>query len=147
MKLTELMIGDLLEYNGSYTKVLDMVSCGSTYPLSLVNIMDSEDVRLLFERDLKDVKPIAITPEILKANGFVEKETGKGRFTWTDGESADIEMWKTCGPKWSLEILSKDRTQGMTLQIPCVHETQHVVRLMGLNDFADNFVIEKGGAQ
>lgn len=147
MKLTELMIGDLLEYNGKYTKAIDMVSCGSTYPLTLVEIADPERVRLVFKQDLEKVKPIAITPEILKANGFVEKEAGKGRLVWTDGETVDIEMWKTCGPKWSLEILSKDRMQGMTLLIPSVHELQHAVRLMGLYDFANNLVIEEGGKQ
>lgn len=147
MRLNEVMIADLLEYDGSYTKVLDIVSCGSTYPISLENIKDSEDVRLLFEKDLKNIKPIAITPEIIKANGFVEKEIGKGLFAWTDGESVDIEIWKTCGPKWSLEIVTKDRTQGMTLLIPCIHELQHAVRLMGLYDLADNFKIEKGGEQ
>jgi hypothetical protein len=147
MKLTELMIGDQVKYQGLYTEVVDIVSCGSTYPLTLANIKDPEDVRLLFGQNLKDVKPIAITPEILKANGFVEKEAGKGRLVWTDGETVDIEMWKTCGPKWSLEILSKDRMQGMTLLIPSVHELQHAVRLMGLYDFANNLVIEEGGQQ
>lgn len=81
-----------------------------------------------------DAKPIPLTPEILKANGWKWRKKGlisSMRLFDEDGHSI---MTLTYGNIMSIG--------GHEIKVQYVHELQRALRCCGLNDIADNFKIE-----
>ena len=71
--------------------------------------------------------PIEITAEILGANGFIKT-----------GYMCRCVHNRMKNRAWTAKIY---------IDAHYVHELQHALRLAGLDDLADNFIIEKGGTQ
>ena len=116
MKATELMIGDKV-----MVKVLSQIP--DTYVLHTWTAND-------YSRDIQ-VKPIPLTPGILEKNGW--KDTGLWHI-YHDG----INTIQSCLPDMrgiinGIEI--KD------FQCKYVHQYQHLMRLCGLDELADNFKV------
>lgn len=86
-----------------------------------------------------DIEPIPLTEEILKANGFESDNYG-----YFVVESQDIHFWiiRYCEED-GCKHFSGHWVIGEIIPIDYVHELQHALRLCGLNELADNFVIEK----
>lgn len=89
----------------------------------------------------RDLKPIPLTPGILEKNGFVFNNEYFPE-VWTSKDSRVIltqegTSWKT----WYIHIYSEDFSTIGDVECDYVHELQHVLRLCGLNDLADNFKI------
>ena len=79
----------------------------------------------------RDIKPISLTPEILKKNGFKDAEY------WC--EYKDDKVVIQC----RLPIM-RARIKGIVIEnLKCeyVHQYQHFLRLCGLNELADNFKV------
>lgn len=102
------------------------------YPLGLFHddVCATDGDRYIF------VKPIPLTEEILKANGFRESIEED---TWyfpecckAHGRGYAIE--KEIDGIWYI-------TDHLLMPIIYVHELQHALRLCGLNDIADNFKV------
>ncbi len=138
MKSKELMIGDWVEYDQYITTVR--------------NLSDKIVLSGCVGR-LDEVRPVPITPEILKANGITLKEVGDNGPATPPRDRNRLEKWMI-HTTWKDVKLWYDRLtmcwhlQDMTAaQFQHVHELQHALRMIGLTDFADNFVIKKGGEQ
>ena len=95
------------------------------------------------------IKPIPITPEILEANGFIK--TGYMCRCCHNLADFDNHAQLDYNLKFSTFEIKRMKNRAWTAKIYIdahyVHELQHALRLAGLNDLADNFVIEKGGEQ
>lgn len=91
------------------------------------------------------VQPIPLTADILMANGFERKQLAncvryrllaKGTIIW-----AEID-----GLCWSIDLVTH-KTDCNEFLVEYVHELQHLLRMAGLSDLADDFKLEKGGRQ
>lgn len=105
------------------------------------------------ERYYSCFDPITITPDILKANGFESRELyhftlyqlGKESFSI----AYDLLLKNLCAFTKTVQagcrLCNTPDKSELSIQIQYVHELQQAMRLIGLRDLADNFVIEKGG--
>lgn len=140
MKANELMIGDWVEY-GQY--------------ITTVRQLSDKIILSGCVGRLDEVRPVPITEEILEANGiktdsYLEQQLGYKNSSWYVVED-DYGMHKyTQDPVFHFGRLDDtfDGLQSLTLcNIRSVHEFQHALRMIGLSDLADNFIIKKGGQQ
>lgn len=123
MKAKELMLGDIILKDGQAGRVIE-----------------------LYGGEVADCyAPVFITPEILEANG-IRHYKDCGRLSYYKRMDIDFviryEIYSGC-----IEIKLCDGNSISVERITKVHELQHVLRLIGMNDLADNFVVEKGGGQ
>lgn len=118
MKAQDLMVGDWMIVDNEAMQVMPAL------------------IDALFYDDPIKVEPIEITTEILEANGFENyKNIGSIRYFIKDGVKYEVHQ--------GLLYFGRGEIQG----IEYVHELQHILRLIGINDLADNFKIKEGGQQ
>ena len=126
MEAEELMIGDLVMWRGSIRHV-KAVRNGEV----MVRMIEKcfGDKYLLIE----NIEPIPLTEEILKANGFEKNDNVQGwqypndRVIFCLEELSNVFIWNGVYNDICIEH---------------VHILQHVLRLCGLNELADNFKIK-----
>lgn len=140
MKPNELMIGDWVEY-GQY--------------ITTVRHLSDKIVLSGCVGRLDEVRPVPITTEILEANGFESRELyhftlyqlGKESFSI----AYDLLLKNLCAftktVNTGCRMYNTPDKSELSIHIQYVHELQQAMRLIGLRDFADNFVIKKGGSQ
>ena len=142
MKANEVMIGDWVEPNQckvptTYTRVEMIMTDG-------VHMEEAER-----QFDFEELHPIHVTKEILEANGFIKS----GYMCRCVYNLADFDNHAQLdyNLKFSTFEIKRMKNRGWTaklyIEAQYVHELQHALRLAGLSDLADNFVIEKGGQQ
>ena len=130
MKATELIIGD-------------WVSCGGT-PIRVENIHgdcinfqhDIPFVQEEFMIDFAEIVPISLTPEILEKNKF-NQVIDTCKIKTYHRKPINVIMFST--PE--ITILPEESFIIKNLKIQYVHEFQHILRLCGMNELADNFKI------
>lgn len=90
------------------------------------------------EREQKPLDPVPLTKEILKTNGFADYNKVMQYCFYEDGIPYSLilretlnEDWEPDG--WGIEI------GGILSVIKYVHELQCLLRIVGLNELADNF--------
>lgn len=151
MKACELMIGDLIYVYGRngniFSKPHWYIRKVTADWLADMDIREANDKELtdngivipnqLF---IGDTKPIPLTDDILKANGFEDETSNFWKLRVDDK------------PHHYIFRLNKGGALGgdgysmncniYTITINYVHELQHALRICGLNDLADNFKIE-----
>lgn len=133
MRFTELMINDWV--------YVDWVIKGN-FQVTGIDKIEMQTTATSNYMGHEYAHPIPITPEILEANEFT-KETvcnGEQRYLLHIGELCII--WANLAKSEYDIQTNKGRLQGIKLD--SIHELQHALRLIGLNDFADNFKIMKG---
>lgn len=147
MKVTELMIGDYVNFKGD-AYIFEEISAQGwvhlIYPDTgiRVNIISDYIIDLL--------EPVPLTPEILKLNGFNECSTEV--YTYRIEHETDISVYFSFNAKKgeskivvSINSLSL-RKDGSNLLHICdinyVHEFQHALKLFGLNNLADNLKLK-----
>lgn len=84
---------------------------------------------------IEDIESTPITPEILKANGFVEHCGGIFRYEWMwQGESSGITLCSFDEEHWFVDLFFKEGKDIMC-NIPTfsVHQLQHILRLAGVD--------------
>lgn len=129
MKANELMIYDWVEY-GQY--------------ITTVRQLSDKIILSGCVGRLDEVRPVSITPEILEANG-IRHYKDCGRLSYYKRLEADFTIrYEIYAGYIGIELVDGNRIS--VDRITKVHELQHVMRLIGLNDMADNFIM-KGGAQ
>ena len=128
MKEKDLMIGDKV-----MVKVLSQIP--NTYVLHTWTAND-------YSRDIQ-VKPIPLTAEILEKDGWkrdIDKE-------WEYNNSHILPHYCYQWEKQNVKIEMYAGLEGFTISLIigrrfyAVHELQHVLRLYGLDELADNFKI------
>lgn len=124
MDSKSLMIGDLVSLRNKSYKIGALSS-------HCVVLQGYEPIGL----DWNDIEPIPLTPEILEKNGFKNKP--HFRTYEKDGVPFFVEIDKA-------ELCLGDCWDDNSIIYACqyVHELQHALRLCGLNELADNFIIQ-----
>ena len=128
MKEKDLMIGDKV-----MVKVLSQIP--NTYILHTWTAND-------YSRDIQ-VKPIPLTAEILEKDGW-ERDIDK---EWEYNNSHILPHYCYQWEKQNVKIEMYAGLEGFTISLIigrrfyAVHELQHVLRLYGLDELADNFKI------
>lgn len=140
MKPNELMIGDWVIDAGITSRtVYKRINRTDERSNSCV----ADDYKVILGE--AGIKPIPITPEILEANG-IRHYKDCGRLSFYKRIDADFVIrYEIYAGYIGIELCDGNRIS--VERITKVHELQHVLRLIGMNDLADNFVIEKGGEQ
>ena len=128
MKATELMIGDWVKVKGTfaYDKVQEIAIDENMQ--WYISFACSTTLFHAYE-----FEPIPLTTEILEKNGFVELKLDEGSSTI---------LWEYY--PWNIEYdITYDEYYGMRgeIKIEYVHQLQHILRLYGENELADNFKI------
>ena len=125
MKATELMVGD-------WVCLKDDIKC--ELPLKVDGVL-TDDISLEGEGFLGGAKglirPIPITPEILEKNGWKETQY------WHEYQDGKNTI-QCCLPDM------RGRINGIEIEhFKCeyVHQYQHLLRLCGLDELADNFKV------
>lgn len=154
MKPTELnskslMIEDLVSYNGTPIKVENIHEDCINYSPDIPYVQEE------FFIDITDIKPIPLTKEILEKIGFnkVPQQGCLNSYYWMmekyEEESEEllyrIQAYKTIfrGMYISIDNYADCEQIKISKQIEHFHELQHVLRLCGLNDLADNLKLEE----
>lgn len=99
--------------------------------------------------DLEFVKPILLTEEILKLNGFITNNdhtlTGSKIYHRLCGKYEEYKVTVRLLNGWVKIESFDDRWYtllDLSVQLRYVHELQHALRLCGLHELANNFKIE-----
>ncbi len=126
MKAEDLMIGDWVSFRSAFLDRVDGIAIGG------------HSVHLEHDRwqPVSDLKPIPITPEILKKNGFSLDEFGE----WYEREVLVKERnhWVNVAFRndgvavYDLDILTGGKSS-ICVHKNYVHELQHALRLCGID--------------
>ena len=139
MKPNEVMIGDWVKFTDPDTNETEL------HRISQEDFSGNDKFWNCFSR-------IEIAPEILEAKGFykVSKDESENIVkpdVWIyEKEDNVIVIGLKGGDFSSFEIYNDRRYAAFTDRL-YVSELQHAMRMMGMHELADNFVIEKGGKQ
>jgi hypothetical protein len=152
MKTTELMIGDWVNVPmAKLTARIDSILSKREAHNDACIVVDFNGQGYLAHYTENDLKPILLTAEILEKNGLkYEVDYGGYHRSILGSHSKDNEplicvQWNPQGEisQWEVSnksgILTGVVAYGYTAI--AVHELQHILRMVGLNDLADNFKI------
>ena len=133
MKHNEVMIGDWVRFTDPDTDETELIRVAT------------DDIGYDSEEFWQCFSPIEITPEILEANG-IRHYKDCGRLSFYKRMDADFVIrYEIYAGYIGIELCDGNRIS--VERITKVHELQHVMKLIGLNDLAVNFKLEKGGDQ
>lgn len=147
MKANELIVGDIVLVDGIPRKVAQVTKRKIGYHLSEMECV-------MHYARLCEIRPVPITPQMLKANGF-RYENGVHLCSSIYGDMAKdkgphIEIvWQYNGVLEirSWEVYNKTGiTQGAVAfgyNPIAVHELIHILRMVGLNELAEKIKIKK----
>ena len=128
MKVSEIQIGDYVNYRGQIIKVTSLYDKGGS---NEVGWSDKESVWV----NADNVEPIPLTPEILEKNGFV---TNDEQGNWKGYRIYSLfNTNKSC--IFMLKLYEKDSIVEISLDMSpyyivfkFVHQLQHALRLCGI---------------
>ena len=86
-----------------------------------------------------DYSGVNITYKILSVNGFRSFVDDEGESFLMDEVDRELQIHKE-GYNWRIRI-QRGHEASVSIKARYVHELQHAMRLMGLNDLADNFKV------
>lgn len=125
MKCKELMINDWV--SDKYGYLMQITVIGDGY----VSFEDDEGNLCQLDDKCNQPEPIPLTYEILKKNGWKDAEF------WCEYQEGNNSI-QACLPDM------RGRINGIEIEhfkCECVHQYQHLLRLCGLDELADNFKI------
>jgi len=140
MKANELMIGDWVKSEDTICRVWCI-----DWQLQLVRCHRNGQE---WDTTIEEIKPIPLTEDILKANGWevMGKNIGMVRCLYRLSDNVRIRIYLHY--PYMLHYVDDTRTDGYEERewsignITKVHELQHALRICGLNELADNFKIK-----
>jgi len=137
MKARDFMIGDWMQDGNGFPMRIVTVGEGWAYADFEGNEADPWEYR---DRDFADgtANPVELTAAMLEASGF---ERGVHTAEWVRDADADCPTMiavDACGTA----SVYKEGFRYCNGRARYVHELQHVLRLAGLNEIADNFKLE-----
>ncbi|MBR5377987.1 MAG: hypothetical protein IK135_02595 [Bacteroidales bacterium] len=148
MNHKELMIGDWILYTTKAWKVIDLMSCGSHYPMTIgkdsFERCREDGVIFLDEKDIATALPLLISEQMFSANGFRRHDDPNGDFAYLlDVEEHELTAYIYDIPNvWRFQI-QRGPEASVSIKARYVHQLQHAMRLMGLHDMANNFKIQE----
>jgi hypothetical protein len=128
MKETELMIGDLVRYDTHLAEIISLNGDGTAYVL--LRISETKKEKKLVE--IKDLQPLHLTPNILKANNFKFIDGGWDQWWHYDPNDAgsDLQLYQN-----EIGFAIQGR---IDIETNYVHELQHAFRMIKRDKTADN---------
>lgn len=134
MKVTELMIGDYVKYQG-YNYIIEEISTKGW--IHLIHPEVKVRVNMTSDYIIDLLEPVLLTPEILKANGFEQNINYEDDYSFEDTTIIFKHNDKY------LFTASINGSKGMLyLCANYVHELQHALKICGLNKLADNLKLK-----
>ena len=127
MKCRELMINDWVSDKYGYLMQITVVGDG------YASFEDDEGNLCQLDDKCNQPEPIPLTYEILKKNGWKDAEF------WCEYQEGNNSI-QACLPDM------RGRINGIEIEhfkCECVHQYQHLLRLCGLDELADNFKIQR----
>ena len=145
IRCKDLMVGDWVSAGGGLP--MQITNVGGDYAYATWEGNEGDP----WEFDDKDdqPEPIPLTPEILEKNGFYDRNTQWyykrfGSYVCFDIAISlvykEIEVSKVCAAGTDCEEVEYGSSIVFGNDI-CVHNLQHVLRLCGLDELADNFKV------
>ena len=145
MEAKELMVGDLvLDIDNCPVKIRQILK----YRVLVGNSRRQYENPIPLAVNFVNIKPIPLAEEILEKNGFVRQEEERGFsepyiLYINDDYGYPIKIY----PKFYMDkahhlyIGYDDEGTYLSLYINYFHELQHALRLVGLNEVADNLKV------
>ena len=131
MKPTDLMLEDWVLWKNRYVKIVRTCSVVYSFGHRDVWLAYCNDDNVVECHDMSKISPIPLTTEILKKNGWKDAEF------WCEYQDGKNTI-QCCLPDM------RGRINGIEIEhFKCeyVHQYQHLLRLCGLNELADNFKV------
>ena len=128
MKITDLMLRDWVTYESAPSQVIMVALEGVVMIVREEQIIYTNSERL---------NPIPLTKEMLEPNNIMEyKDEGCHSFIYKIDKYPMLEIfdWKHMGLRVEFDNTFKE--------LKYVHELQHILRLIGLTELANNFKIK-----
>lgn len=132
MRVSELQLGDIVSCLGDPVRVVSLSlkgdePVGIMSPLKTIETFREEDVR-----------PVPLTAEFLIKNGFVKVHSRRYEFYGRDGR---IEVNPVIGYIYVYNYDEERIKHCNVYDNYAVHELQHVLRLVGLSEMAENLKV------
>ena len=132
MKPTDLMVNDWVLWKNKYVRVVETSAIVYSFGQIDVRLAYCNDDGDGIERhDISKISPIPLTPEILEKNGWKETEY------WHEYNDGNTIIQYSLSNIWGI-------INGIEIEhFKCeyVHQLQHLLRLCGLDELADNFKV------
>ena len=125
MKTSELQLGDIVSCLGSPMIVVSLSFNGDEPIGTILPLTNSNLTNILTFRE-KDVYPIILDESILMQNNF----------------NPEIVSWWRPSEEDSFKIAIMNEDTSLCAEVKYVHELQHALRLCGLSELADKFIID-----
>lgn len=144
MKVTELMIGDYVKYQG-YNYIIEEISAQGW--IHLIHPEAKVRVNMTSDYIIDLLEPVPLTKEILEKNGFTQCVTAPcGYYKAPIYDMFDILFHVSedaYEDTWHVEIFIDHDDNNFVLYNLCyVHEFQHTLRLHELNGLANNLKLK-----
>lgn len=128
MKVDELMIGDWVVFKDKPAQVTIIDNWENE-----ISYFD-DDAEGVLTVKINDIEPISLTEEMLSDNGFIYDDLDffqeRDNVTVFVGDQSLFSFYDTNAKDYII----------LAFSFKYVHEFQHLLRLCGLNDLADNFI-------
>ena len=136
MKISELQLGDIVSCLEDPVRVVSL-SIKDDEPIGIMSPLKTIETF----RD-ENVKPVPLTSKILLANGFeFDEEVKRGYVLYLDeGKTWYVAVSLRYNDEPRMTEIGFERC-GVVKPIQYVHELQHALRLVGLNDLAKNLKV------
>lgn len=122
MKATELKIGDWVSFGGTPVKIKEITPISVLMDMSLCKDFASDEACAI----LRNLSPIPLTEEILRKNGWKEKE-GSGQNVYTS-------EWYALRRVEQEDLWAFRHYDDFLTTIQSVHELQHILWALGMDD-------------
>lgn len=120
MKTSELQLGDWISYLGDPVSVVSL-SLNNDEPIGIMS-----PLKKIFTFMEKDVYPIRLDESMFMQNNF----------------NPEVILWWRFSKDDPFKITIKNENTSLCMQVKYVHELQHALRLCGLSELADKFIID-----
>ena len=125
MEVFELQLGDYVSCLGSHMIVVSL-SFNGDEPIGTILHLTNSHLTNIFTFREKDVYPIILDESIFMQNNF----------------NPEVILWWRFSKDDSFKITIKNENTSLCMQVKYVHELQHALRLCGLSELADKFIID-----
>ena len=125
MKTSELQLGDIVSCLGSPMIVVSL-SFNGDEPIGTILPLTNSNLTNIFTFREKDVYPIILDESIFMQNNF----------------NPEVILWWRFSEDDPFKITIKNENTSLCIQVKYVHELQHALRLCGLSELADKFIID-----
>lgn len=125
MKAFELQLGDIVSCLGDPARVVSL-SFNGDEPIGIILPLTNSPLTNIFTFREKDVYPIRLNESMFIQNNF----------------NPEVILWWRFSEDNPFKITIKNENTSLCMQVKYVHELQHALRLCGLSELADKFIID-----